>query len=208
MRRSAFTLIELLIVVAIIGILAAIAVPNFMNAQIRAKVSRAQSEMRSISTALESFFIDNNGYPPANCADRLLMRRQYNGVDDQTSGMVIDIAHIMIGTGARARRLYLTTPVAYITSLPQDPFRGDGADAGYGYGSNGQSYYILTSWAPDQQDGHGESIQELVECQYTGARFGEFRRISHRDSKFTLDEMTYNPSNGITSSGDIVRVGP
>ncbi|MGI6458320.1 MAG: prepilin-type N-terminal cleavage/methylation domain-containing protein [bacterium] len=53
---SAFTLIELLIVVAIIGILAAIAVPNFLNAQIRAKVSKTESEMRSFVTAQEMYF--------------------------------------------------------------------------------------------------------------------------------------------------------
>jgi prepilin-type N-terminal cleavage/methylation domain-containing protein len=62
-RRSGFTLIELLIVVAIIAILAAIAVPNFLEAQTRAKVSRAQSDMRTIATALESYAVDNNSYP-------------------------------------------------------------------------------------------------------------------------------------------------
>ena len=59
-----FTLIELLIVVAIIGILAAIAVPNFMNAQIRAKVAKVEGDFRSLATALESYRLDRNGYPP------------------------------------------------------------------------------------------------------------------------------------------------
>lgn len=63
-KRNAFTLIELLIVVAIIAILAAIAVPNFLEAQVRAKVSRAKSDLRSISTAVESYATDWNRYPP------------------------------------------------------------------------------------------------------------------------------------------------
>nr|HQH74561.1 prepilin-type N-terminal cleavage/methylation domain-containing protein [bacterium] len=57
-----FTLIELLIVVAIIGILAAIAVPNFMNARIRANIARVRADQKSISTALELYHMDNNCY--------------------------------------------------------------------------------------------------------------------------------------------------
>ncbi len=67
-NRPGFTLIELLIVVAIIAILAAIAVPNFLEAQVRAKVSRAKSDLRTIATALESYAIDNARYPPSNGA--------------------------------------------------------------------------------------------------------------------------------------------
>jgi len=62
--RKGFTLIELLIVVAIIGILAAIAVPNFLNAQVRAKVARAVSDMKTLETALEMYRLDTNGFPP------------------------------------------------------------------------------------------------------------------------------------------------
>ena len=63
MRPKGFTLIEILIVVAIIAILAAIAVPNFLEAHTRSKVSRAKADMRSLATGLESYRVDHNHYP-------------------------------------------------------------------------------------------------------------------------------------------------
>ena len=60
-----FTLIELLIVVAIIGIIAAIAIPNRLNAIDRGKQKRTMADMRSIGTAIESYAVDNNVYPIA-----------------------------------------------------------------------------------------------------------------------------------------------
>lgn len=62
--KQGFTLIELLIVVAIIGILAAIAVPNFMNAQVRAKVSRSMSDERTLEQAILRYVLDHNDIPP------------------------------------------------------------------------------------------------------------------------------------------------
>ncbi|MFW6303770.1 MAG: prepilin-type N-terminal cleavage/methylation domain-containing protein, partial [Candidatus Sumerlaeota bacterium] len=65
MKSKAFTLIELLIVVAIIAILAAIALPNFLEAQARSKVSRARSDLRTLSLGLQGFFIDHQKFPNA-----------------------------------------------------------------------------------------------------------------------------------------------
>ncbi len=63
MQKQGFTLIELLIVVAIIGILAAIAVPNFLQAQVRAKIAQMQGTLKTMVTTLETYRIDN-GSPP------------------------------------------------------------------------------------------------------------------------------------------------
>ncbi len=62
-KDKGFTLIELLIVVAIIGIIAAIAVPNLLNAIQRGKQKRTVSDMRTTATAIESYSIDMNAYP-------------------------------------------------------------------------------------------------------------------------------------------------
>ena len=63
LNKKGFTLIELLIVVAIIGIIAAIAIPNLLNAIQRGKQKRTMADMRSIATAVEAFSVDNNRYP-------------------------------------------------------------------------------------------------------------------------------------------------
>lgn len=97
--HSGFTLIELLIVVAIIGILAAIAVPNFLNAQIRAKVTRVEADFRTLATALESYRMDAGNYPVAHLIDQQI-----------ASGSAI------------SRFSALTTPVSYISFYPSDPF--------------------------------------------------------------------------------------
>lgn len=62
-NKKGFTLVELLVVVAIIGILAAIAIPQFAAYRIRAYNSAAQSDLRNWKTTMEASFADNQAYP-------------------------------------------------------------------------------------------------------------------------------------------------
>ena len=61
--QKGFTLIELLIVVAIIGIIAAIAIPNLLSAVQRGKQKRTMGDMRTLGSAIMAYNIDNSQYP-------------------------------------------------------------------------------------------------------------------------------------------------
>jgi type II secretion system protein G len=106
-KRRAFTLIELLIVVLIIAILAAIAIPNFLEFQTRAKVSRAKTDLRTLAGALEAYHVENGDYPYIS--------------DDEAGEWIMPAGFPHNRTSPAG----LTTPIAYLTAALYDPFALD-----------------------------------------------------------------------------------
>lgn len=169
--KKAFTLIELLIVVAIIAILAAIAVPNFLEAQTRAKVARILSDQRTYATALETYMIDNSAYPlhwpytagtvngvnypnptppPTMNINRAML--QAAGNTDNDWDTIPSFAYKPAsGSGVNyIAPLSLTTPVSYLSAYVPDTFANQ-KQATFAYVS-GPAGFLIWSPGPDQAD--------------------------------------------------------
>lgn len=190
-RRSqalAFTLIELLIVVAIIAILAAIAVPNFLEAQVRSKVARCKADMRSLATGVETYAVDNNRYP-------LYGQIKPDGTvyEPAISAGLYDLNEFPM--------YHLTTPIAYVTTRFEDPFAakivGPMPFIRYINYINMPYHFSLPNAPPPavQQDLLAKTgLWRLIACGPDGDRGA--------DAKL---DIIYDPTNGTVSNGDIVR---
>ncbi len=190
LSRRAFTLIELLIVVAIIAILSAIAVPNFLEAQARAKVSRDRADMRSLATAIESYAVDNNYYPLNGVllADGSIQNPQVNGIGSPAHKFLTEA---------------VTTPIAYITALPEDIFLKSvpTRDAWKPYFN--RFFYTNFDWFTAVTQPNPPAVIAQKKAAY-----GTWVLASSGPDGDRLDlnrDVFYDPTNGTISDGDVIR---
>jgi len=226
--KKGFTLIELLIVVAIIAILAAIAVPNFLEAQVRSKVSRAKADQRSLATAIESYFVDNNLYPAAaregSGTISLTGGHPNNGVAInpagegnfnkyvKTSPPASNLQNVFsFAVKGNTQMAQLTTPIGYITSYPADPF-ADTKGATFCYFANPNGW-ILWSPGPDTDEASGTNLgnvtapgANVVETLYDVREAQPSAALIAGSAGTPPRAFTYDPTNGTVSPGDVYRV--
>ncbi len=220
-QNTAFTLIELLLVVAIIGLLAAIAIPNFLSAQTRAKVSRVRSNLRSLGNAVEAYRVDNGAYPPM--WDPVNVPWQYH--DD-------------------AFFVSLTTPIAFISDIPIDPFRETEKIEIFETrwydvweSKTYRTYYIYNKIWPEgvaqnkdgseawDPEGISNRIKWAIKSTGPDLHYNHYWRDKMKISKgmdppadyewndadgnpMYPDYIRYDSTNGTNSFGDIFQVGP
>lgn len=178
MKSRGFTLIELLIVVAIIGILAAIAVPNFLNAQTRATIARVQSDFKAMSTALEMYKLDNNSYPNDHDLDAWMNGREH--------GM-----------------FSLTSPIAFMASIPCDPFVMKNVSSWQGQNSNAYSNEGICGYEMGSgADNSGQYRKQAYSILSYGPDLND--DIGPHDGfPFGVRLCPYDGSNGLKSNGDM-----
>jgi hypothetical protein len=165
-----------------------IVMPNFREAQVRAKVARAMSDMRTLATGLEVYVVDNNAYPPACDKTGRIVPFNSSGV---SAGYVPGL---------------LTTPIEYLSSIPLDPFNTIEGPGGtpdhfrYRYATNGLRR-ILSSAGPD---GVAQTtIEDFCDPEKANGEWEVFV------SKYAVGPgVVFDPTNGTKSNGDIIRVGP
>ena len=135
-RQQGFTIVELLIVIVVIGILAAISIVAYNNVTAKARDSQREQDIKTIAKALEMYYVDNGGFPPSNCGG-------LTGVlcPDPKK---INTSWATTSDGSWSRLESALVP-KYISALPKDPIASTTTQAAISGGYN-YDYVTTSAW--------------------------------------------------------------
>ncbi|MDX9754659.1 MAG: prepilin-type N-terminal cleavage/methylation domain-containing protein [bacterium] len=195
MKKNGFTLIELLIVVAIIGILAAIAVPNFLNAQLRANIARCQADLRALASGAEQYYLDLNQYPPSH------MIWMFTTPTPYLSTIPTDVFHSQLVKNSQQPEAFAQWTWYRYMSLPK-------GDSGHGTALCGDYWAYFAPFAP-RAEAMSISSQRACPARWYTKSFGPNAGMQGLCGTNGDDcTMRYDASNGLRSIGDIAIFGP
>ncbi len=193
--KRGFTLIELLIVVAIIAILAGIAVVNFLEAQTRAKVARAKSDLRTIATGLEFYRTDYPAYPAYHYAQNDTAE---NGWSFHVGG---DMSNIFVSPPFLGNNP-LTTPVAYLNQPPRDVF---GKLANIDSPETADYWYVNWDYAITKVTGGFQGVFNDLRAEHGSWRIhSSGPDMKGPDTIVGEGQASYDATNGTISRGDVL----
>jgi general secretion pathway protein G len=147
-----FTLVELMVVVAIIALLAAIIIPNYVHARAQAAVSQSEANLKEIATALELYYTDHQTYPPSGSVTPAIFGGANNPYMSTTPTNALGreeyVYTFTAPTGGAPPTYALADPGSYDpTTLSSVPLKGGGG------GGAQQLCSTCTKLSYDPQDG-------------------------------------------------------
>lgn len=202
--RKAFTLVEMLIAAAILAILAAIAVPNLLQAQSRAKISRVKNDLRTIDVALNAYMLDQKNYPYPKCAsiDGFAATWIYFAYELSTPVAYLPTTQLLDPFGAPNPWHQFGGALATITRLPYayTNFGGSWGNQSLSKDQRRRAFVIYSAGPNCRLDWPEYGFVSGAPGNYQLAPFGSPGTIAGWSS-------IYDPTNGSISGGDIVRFG-
>ena len=147
-EQCGFTLMELMITIAIIGILAAIAIPNYISYRERAMIAEAQAELKSLEKVIMIMVMDTNCYPSGDTVDYTLENGgpDFYLDDDPAYGLVGNAGDFLDCVNANGG--YWAGP--YMGTMPKDPWGNYyWFDADWNNREDGWDYVAIGSNGPD-----------------------------------------------------------
>lgn len=221
MKNLGFTLIELLIVIAIILILISIALPNFLEAQVRARVTNVKGEMHAIESAMSSYYQDWKRHPRDGFELPAFSSPGDNNYYPEENPRIW---------------VQLTTPIKYFSTIPYDEFHSADIDTnGLKRSDKHQTYRYYAAWwrclaLNGTPVAKSEKCSKLTagnnyDSDFLGkwviwspgpnrvhdfgewAMYRKYYQVGY-DPKVTKSKaFVYMPTNGTISDGDLVKWG-